>query len=131
MGQYRVWWKDEFDRCKDQDELDDIAWKVPDERGIFDPERRIPCDDPEDAAKKYAEHFYYHRDGYDDKWPIDFVVGVPGADYVETFVVVNVEMEYEPVFQSADPVPHAPAFAAPSAPPDVAGADDAVRSAGG
>lgn len=119
MRRYRVWWKPEFDECKNQEDLDDRAWPVPDERGIFNPEIRIPCDDPEDAARKYADYFYYHRDGSDDQWPIDFVVGVRGeTPDGETYVVVNVSLDYDPVFNSEDPVPCAPSFAPPAPPTD-------------
>lgn len=126
---YRVWWKPEFDECKNQEQLDDLAWSVPDEHGLFNPEVRIPCDDPEDAAKKYADYYHSERDGYEDTWPVDFVVGIRGKtpEEGETYVVVSVDRDFDPVFTSADPVPCTPAFAAPAQTEP----DDRVRSAGG
>lgn len=94
---YRVWWKDEFVE-QTEEERDERAWKVPPERGIFNPDYIHECDDVEDAAKKYADYFYSHRDGHENTWPLDFVVH-DGSKFYN----VSIELDWEPVFSSSDP----------------------------
>lgn len=101
---YRVWWKPEFDDCKTDEDRDEIAWHVPDEVGILDPSVRYPCNSAEDAAEKYADYFHNERDGYENTWPIEFVVN-DGT----RFFVVEVDREMVPEFRAGAPtliVPH-------------------------
>lgn len=100
---YRVWWRPEFPDPGSAelaaDNMLEDGWKVPDEPGIFDSTYRHVCSDPEEAAQKYAEYFYFNRDGHEDKWPQEFVVH-DGAK----FFVVSVEAVFDPSFEAGDPV---------------------------
>lgn len=94
---FLVWLRDEFVDA-DDDERADRAWKVPDERGIFDPS--YPCTDAEQAAERFAEHFHDQRDGWESSWPLEFVV-FDGSSYF----VVEVERETVPEFRASKPKP--------------------------
>lgn len=93
---YRVWWHDEFRDCKTDDERDDAAWPVPDRRSFFNPDLVTPCEDIEDAAEQYAEYFHNNRDGWENSWPIEFVVHDGRA-----FHLVSVDRDYDPTFSAA------------------------------
>ncbi len=95
---YRVWWADEFVELKTEEERDAEAWPVPTTRGIFDRERIIECEDIDEAAERYAEYFLHQRDGYENTWPLTFIVH-DGRDYHR----VSVELEHEPVFRCSKP----------------------------
>lgn len=95
----QVWWKDEFDEM-DDDERADRAWKVPDEVGILDPSFRYPCKSVRNAAEKYADYFHSDRDGWENTWPLNFVV-FDGERYFD----VEVDREYVAEFWSSEPTP--------------------------
>jgi len=96
---YRVWWYDEFKDFKTDDERYDHAWTVPDAQSFFYPDRPgVPCDDVEDAAEKYADYFHSQRDGWENTWPIDFVVHDG-----EKFYLVDVERGFDPTFAALKP----------------------------
>lgn len=92
---YRVWWHEEFKDCKTDEERDELAWTVPDRHGILNPDARTPCDNVDDAAEQYADYFHSHRDGYENQWPVEFVVHDG-----EKFYLVSVDRDFDPVFSS-------------------------------
>lgn len=95
----RVWCHDEFKDCKNDEERDDRAWAVPDTKSFLYPERPgVPCDDVEDAAEQYADHFHSHRDGWESTWPITFVVHDGKG-----FFLVEVDREFDPTFSAGRP----------------------------
>ncbi len=96
---YRVWWEDEFNDY-DEAERERRAWVVPDRHGILFPEHAAPCEDVEDAAEQYADYFHSNRDGWENTWPVNFVVH-DGARYH----LVTVDREYDPTFSAWRPVP--------------------------
>lgn len=95
---FRVWWDDEFKDCKTDEEREDLAWAVPPEHGIFNPDMIIECTDVDEAARKYADFFYNERDGHENTWPLTFVVH-DGRTYFR----IEVELDFEPTFSSSDP----------------------------
>jgi len=96
---YRVWWHDEFKDCKTDEERDDRAWPVPDTPSFLYPDRPgTPCDDVEEAAEQYADYFHGNRDGWENTWPLEFVVHDG-----EKFYLVEVERDFDPTFSAARP----------------------------
>lgn len=91
---YRVWWKEEFDQ-RNAEERETSAWIVPVRRGVLYPEMISECDDVDEAAEEYAEYFHNNRDGWENTWPLEFVVH-DGTNYF----VVEVEREYDPTFSA-------------------------------
>lgn len=100
MSQLRVWRLDELKDCKDADERDDLAWKVPDTRGVLYPENSAPVTDVRQGAKLYAEYCNARRDAWEWNWPIDFVVH-DGTGYF----VVEVDRHIVPEFEAHKPKP--------------------------
>lgn len=118
---YRVWCRDEFEDA-DEDERADRAWKVPPRRGILYPENSAPCDDPQDAARQFADHCNARRDSWEWSWPQEFVVH-DGASYF----LIEVEREMVAEFLAGKPVPFS--LIEPEPDPDAASADPAEQSA--
>jgi hypothetical protein len=56
----------------------------------------------EDAARLHASYFFRHRDGWECKWPLVFMVHDPADD---TWYAIQVELEQEPVFVVGKPQP--------------------------
>jgi hypothetical protein len=93
-----VWCADDFKDCKNDEERDELAWIVPPERGIFNVDYVHNCDDPEEAAQKFADVFHDEREGNECTWPIVFIVH-DGEKYFR----VSVDRDYQPVFICSDP----------------------------
>jgi hypothetical protein len=96
---YRVWWHDEFKDFETAEERDRRAWTVPNTKSVLYPDGvGIPCDDVEEAAEQYADYFHSQRDGYENTWPLEFVVHDG-----EKFYLVEVERDFDPTFSAARP----------------------------
>jgi hypothetical protein len=105
MSKYRVWWKDEFEQQTDE-EREDSAWVARGTESFFTPGQFAPPDDAEEAAELYADYFHSDRDGWENTWPIEFVVHDG-----EKFFIVSVDREYDPVFSASKPKEFAPGVA--------------------
>lgn len=126
MRRLRVWWKDEFDECgPDQDVEGEAIVPEPGQvvapgwdaytttLGLLQPSRKVDIDDVDDAAEAYADYFFSQRDGYENTWPLEFVV----LDRHDgTYHVVEIAMEMEPTFRTNNRKPYvSPAKKSPPA----------------
>jgi len=97
---YRVWclsWEEDDEQGADVVVYDimrhDLASEV---RGVvYAP--NISVSSPADAAKRYAEHVYRQRDGWEATWPLAFRVRSPDGSMAD----FEVSCEHVPEFRAS------------------------------
>ncbi len=90
----RVWWREDFDGADDDEERLRIAWSPPKAYPWFGGEPH-DIEDVETGAEMYADYFWSERDGYEDKWPQDFVVEKDGK-----YHLVTIDVDHSPSFNT-------------------------------